>query len=606
MSFLRLPRTRSRILLIIVSIATLLALTKFAAHNYSKEFSSITGIDQELHSDLTQYEPSQPSSLDTTIDENEIFVEDEVVKPPPLDFTDKETPQEPEIKEVPAHKFWAEVFQMFEDCKIDDFGKGYGNIIQYVPKEESTEGYTEDALLSKATIDDESFEELKLKHKQLLQSLPQEIPSYAYNKGSKGIVMIGGGRFSWLSYLALVAVRETGSLLPVEIIIPTLKDYTNEEHFCTEVLPSLNARCVILPQELGTEVNNKWSKSFANYQFKSLSLIASSFEHIFLLDSDNMILSNPETIFESNIYKHYGMITWPDYWRRTISPKFYDIAGLSVNDRKRVRYNRYPLNVPKGLDYNLDEEEKHKVPFHDLEGTIPDLSTESGQFFINKGTHGRTLLLALYYNIYGPKLYYKLFSLGEQGEGDKDTFVAAAVVTKQKYYQIKSFIETKGYLENSGDFKGVAMAQKDPIKDDVLFENEVIKPLFKDVNEPQPINEQIKFLEGVDTSKFEHNDVPIFAVHCNYPKLDPMQYISRDDLYDSEKKRLKYRLYSSFSYDSNVGNQIIKSDFELIQWIRMKKILCEQKVHFVHFKNIELEDLCLIIDNQVKWLSSTS
>ena len=43
--------------------------------------------------------------------------------------------------------------------------------------------------------------------------------------------------------------------------------------------------------------------------------MVTSFEHILLLDSDNMIVSNPDEIFESKLYHQYGMITWPDYWK---------------------------------------------------------------------------------------------------------------------------------------------------------------------------------------------------------------------------------------------------------------------------------------------------
>ena len=119
-----------------------------------------------------------------------------------------------------------------------------------------------------------------------------------------------------------------------------------------------------------------------------------------------------------------------------------------------MRYNRFPLyNAPNVRSNIYTDQEREEVPFHDLQGSIAELSTESGQLIINKHTHGKTILLALYYNFYGPNLFYKLFSLGEQGEGDKDTFVAAAVVTRQDYYQVKSFIKTFDMLTLMINFK---------------------------------------------------------------------------------------------------------------------------------------------------------
>ncbi|KAK6461029.1 type II Golgi membrane protein [Scheffersomyces coipomensis] len=508
--------------------------------------------------------------------------------------------------ETASHRFWTKIFQVLEECKVDDFGEGLYKMIDYTS--ESIKGNTKEALLSKAFIGQKSLEELKLKHQMVLQRLPSEIPSYAYKKGTKGIVMIGGGRFSWLSYLSLIGLRETGSLLPVEILLPSPNDYENEKDFCDTILPPMNAKCVLLSESLGETVYSEWNKKFANYQFKALSLIASSFEHVLLLDSDNIVLSNPDTIFGSSLYKHYGMITWPDYWSRTISPKFYEIAGVDINESHRVRYNRFPLNVASRAEPNLSgSKNKGDVPYHDLEGAIPDLSTESGQFFVNKGTHGKTLLLALYYNIYGPDLYYKLMSLGEQGEGDKDTFVAAAIVVKQKYYQLKSFIKTIGYIDSNSQFQGVAMGQMNPLKDNELFEEVVIKPLFDEQSKPLDIDQQIEYLEKVKEESFsQNNQVPIFAVHCNYPKLDPLQLLARDDLFDKEKQRLKYRLYSSFSYDLTIGSKSSKIDFELNQWIHMRKVICEQKIHFVHFQDADLNELCRVIENQITWLTSST
>ena len=70
--------------------------------------------------------------------------------------------------------------------------------------------------------------------------------------------------------------------------------------------------------------------------------------------------------------------------------------------------------------------------------------------------------MTLYYNIFGPEIYYKLFSLGALGEGDKDTFAAAALACGEKYYQVASSIRTLGYFDTTpgGGFHGIAMAQK--------------------------------------------------------------------------------------------------------------------------------------------------
>ena len=511
-----------------------------------------------------------------------------------------------------AHTFWKGTFDKYKM----DLGQDPENAVSYVDKLKQKQGpLNKEVLLSKAIVSSELMKHLKEKHSGVVEDLPSVMPGSVYNKGSKGVVIIGGGKFSWLAYLALVQLRNVGSKLPVEIVMPSRADYEKELEFCENTLPEMQASCVVLPDVLGEAVMK--NRKFASYQFKALALVVTSFEHILLLDSDNMIVSNPDEIFESKLYHQYGMITWPDYWKRTISPLFYDVAEIEVNENKRVRYNRFPLYNAQNVRSNIyTDQEREEVPFHDLQGSIAELSTESGQLIINKHTHGKTILLALYYNFYGPNLFYKLFSLGEQGEGDKDTFVAAAVVTRQDYYQVKSFIKTFGYADSDDKFQGVSMGQRNPLIDRKHYEDHVLALLEKDSFKSLSIADQIEQMKKFENEDFDqHNSIPLFTVHCNYPKLDPKLYMSRDDLYDKKEKKLKYRLYGNLKYtkevvkDGETGTEAstdkVQIDFELQQWQHMQDILCLKKIYFTHFIDNDMNELCQFIENQVAWLSKS-
>lgn len=507
------------------------------------------------------------------------------------------------VNKIKAQIFWNNLFETISKNSLDLTKDEINNAITYTRDSERKETYTRDVLLSKATISDKAYNEFKTKHKRLLQEIPSEIPTTAYKPGSNGIVFVGGGRYSWLSYLSLLGLRETGSKLPVEIIMPKYVDYEEEIEFCNEILPKLNAKCVIIPDIFGPSVMAKWNNKIKSYQFKSLALMVSSFQNVLLLDSDNIVIENPDPFFNSDLFHKYGMITWPDYWRRTISPHFYDIAGVSVNEKKRVRYDRLPIGYDKSGN-NLEENGQDSVPFHDLDGTVPNLSTESGQLFINKVSHGKTLLLSLYYNLYGPELYYKLFSLGELGEGDKDTFAAAATVLKQNFYQLKSSIKGIGHYEKDDHFQGKAMAQKNPLKDYDILNEKVLIPLIQQENNKMPLNEREQYAKNVIKNHFtSNNDNPIFAMHCHYPKLDPADIMQRSSIYDKEEKRLHYRMYKGFSFERNLSKNNITIDFELTQWTNMQKTLCIEKLYFRHFGH-DTQELCEFINNQVKWLSN--
>ena len=87
-------------------------------------------------------------------------------------------------------------------------------------------------MLSKVVIPDKVLKELKTRHESLLEGLPSTLPTTSYRLGTNGIVFVGGGRYSWLSYLSLLGLRETGSILPVEFVLPTQGDFNEELEFC--------------------------------------------------------------------------------------------------------------------------------------------------------------------------------------------------------------------------------------------------------------------------------------------------------------------------------------------------------------------------------------
>ena len=83
--------------------------------------------------------------------------------------------------------------------------------------------------------------------------------------------------------------------------------------------------------------------------------------------------------------------------------------------------------------------------------------------------------------------------MGALGEGDKDTFAAAALAG-EKYYQVASSIRTLGYFDTTpgGGFHGMAMAQKSSI-DYQLF---------------QKTNQNFKDLHLIGIMKLKINSVP--------------------------------------------------------------------------------------------------
>jgi len=158
-------------------------------------------------------------------------------------------------------------------------------------------------------------------------------------------------------------------------------------------------------------------------------MLFSRFDNILWLDADELPLFDPAKLFSSEPYVSRGLVTWPDYWYPTSSHLFYDIAGIDT--------------PPVGLR----------------------ASSETGQLMISKAKHLRTLELATYYNYFGPSHYYSLLSQGAAGEGDKETFLAAAQALQAGFWQVQTPVATLGYTRSDGSFHGVAILQADPESD---------------------------------------------------------------------------------------------------------------------------------------------
>lgn len=333
-------------------------------------------------------------------------------------------------------------------------------------------------LLSKSYLEsclnvpEETFKELADSHRKYVNFLKSEANSvdafafvekksrnWKHYKDRNGIVMVGGGKYSWLSFLSILQLRKTGSSMPVELFIASSEEY--EAEFCEVVMPKYNARCMVFenpaPLERLFKVNG--------YQYKILALLTSSFENILYLDSDVFPLHSIDFMFESKIYKDSGLVLWPDAWARTTSPKFYEVAGIDVPENK-IRYSLYEVKAQENGESipPLKKGTFDNSNFHDFENTISNPTVEAGALLVNKTAHVHTLQLALYYNILGPHYYYPLITQGGAGEGDKDTFIAAAHVLNKPYHlNLKSFSWVGYHHKETGEYVSKALGMTDPV-----------------------------------------------------------------------------------------------------------------------------------------------
>ncbi|ODV80408.1 glycosyltransferase family 71 protein [Suhomyces tanzawaensis NRRL Y-17324] len=410
--------------------------------------------------------------------------------------------------------------------------------------------FSKEYLAGRLDISDALFEELKDSHTKYVDSHINKLienygvdtfgnvlksdPEWSNYQGSSGYVMIGGGKYSWLSYLVIKQIRKTGAKLPIELFIASQDEY--EKDFCETLLPKLNARCNVFDGKLAKELNEKFG--IGGYQYKMLALLSSKFENVLYIDSDNFPTTDIDYLFDSKTYTETNLVIWPDAWARTTNPKFYEIAGIDVKEKK-IRYNNYDRKQaekagamgPRPLSQYTFKESA----FHTFEGTLPDPASETGMLMINKTSHLKTLLLCLYYNVFGPDYYYPLFTQGSAGEGDKETFIGAAHVMGEPWFQtLKQFSWVGYFKENEGGFTSKSLGHFDP-----------------------------------DQSKFnteQEEEIDLIFMHLSYPKYYPDWLWNNHELV-YEKSGNHIRMYESM-YE-NVGY-----DFDLRVMQLFTQALC--------------------------------
>lgn len=303
-----------------------------------------------------------------------------------------------------------------------------------------------------------SIEKMQNAHTNFVEGIKENPPEMVFTPGSQGLVSTAGGKYLPVFVISLRMLRRTGTTLPVEVFLADHEEY--EAYICKEVLPSLSATCVIMSDILESVPH---SVDITRYQFKVFAMMFSSFEEILFLDADCFPIHNPEQLFSSEPFRKHGLITWPDFWASSASPLFYQIASQSV-----------PPMTERA-------------------------TSETGELLLSKTTHQRSLLLATYYNYYGPTHYYPLLSQGGPGEGDKETFLAAASVMNETFYATSESVQPIGHMKNDGGIDGSAMVQYDPVQDYALTQKGLWRVKDSSVAEPpRP-----------------------FFVHAHFPKFNP-------------------------------------------------------------------------------------
>jgi alpha 1,2-mannosyltransferase len=239
------------------------------------------------------------------------------------------------------------------------------------------------------------------------------IPPYPGNFSGRGIVICAGSvNYLTCAWVSITMLRRIGCALPVEV-------WFNENEINLEMIDALAEMNVVCKDV--KDYTLRW-RELKTYMLKAFSILHSSFKEVLFLDADNNCVTDPSCLFDSEEFKKYGAVFWPDCW---------------VTDKDNPIYT-----------------------ITDYHGPDP-IEQESGQVLIDKERCWKEMNLCLYFNL-NPQTYYMILL------GDKDTFKFAWMALRTPFYMVERHMGYAGFIEPGLGFRGMTMVQHDPAGD-ILF-----------------------------------------------------------------------------------------------------------------------------------------
>ena len=460
----------------------------------------------------------------------------------------------------------------------------------------------------------DKFKCLKESHEKVVSKLKTLATPPSKFVNGRGIVINGAGGMLVGALTVISNLRDRGSTLPVELVLDRATEY--DKQICDELLPkTLNGRCVVVENEVGTEVFNAISEKFSR---KILGILVSSFDDTIAIDADNFPIADIDNLITTEPYLSTKMILWPDLWVKLTSPLYYKIAGIE----KGEIIHRYGLKNEDKFEEYIQKDKQSEVHYHDFENLPNPISVETGQLVFSKSEHMRSLLLALYYNINMKKWYETLLYQGAFGEGDRETIVPALHVMNERYHLMNQkvhILDYEGVEGKGGSTSG--LGQTDP-RDNPQFYADW-KLFLSSKNMDQRLNpfqsgdftrrlvEQFKnykqkLIEDkqIDDEATAHRLVEykfpgLLFLHCNQPKINPIKN-SKEGQYGAYSRR-------SLGKKEKVKSLFVK-DWELKFHSIAKWVVCEAvtSADFWQNEKANQKHVCERVTKYVEFLKEDS
>jgi alpha 1,2-mannosyltransferase len=285
-------------------------------------------------------------------------------------------------------------------------------------------------------VQDRSDMELESRRNEWHDFIQNNLKPYETYKDrfeGRGIVIVAGDKKSMKRVRVLLrALAALGSHLPIEIHY-----WDDEINLETQTnLSSMWPNIYFNDLSGSSNILKTNHDELANYQLKTAAVINSRFAEPLLLDSDNIPVIDPESLYESSTYKEYGTLFWPDIARTRPNNPIWGITNTQC--------------------------------------CMNEYEQESGQLLVDKRRFFYHLQLAAWFDNEHSH-YYDQFLLG-----DKDLFRFAWHALKTKYGFPPKWLTSVGTLSD-GYYCGHSFAQHHPDGRVAFLHGGLVKFMAKEV-----------------------------------------------------------------------------------------------------------------------------
>ena len=324
---------------------------------------------------------------------------------------------------------------------------------------------------------DRGDKELEFRRKEWHDFVNNQLIPYAPYKDrfeGRGIVIVAGNQKSMKRVRVILrALKKLNSKMAIEIHYWDDELTEDLKKDISSLWPTMYFNDLSAPSNI---LKTNHDGMYINYQLKTAAVMNSRFAEPLLLDSDNIPVIDPESLYESSIYKEYNTLFWPD------------IARTRPNN---------PMWAITNTKCRMDEYEQ-----------------ESGQLIVNKRIFFYHLQLAAWFNN-NHSDYYNQFMLG-----DKDLFRFAWHALGTKYGFPPKWLTSVGTLSD-GFYCGHSFAQHHPNGSVAFLHGGLVKTMTKEVMKWQRENHGGIF-QVYKRSEFDEKHEMSVNVSI---KLDPADYL---------------------------------------------------------------------------------